>query len=154
MATAALVVALWLRLGEAFLSQTEGFLVQATLAFAAIAVMTFVAMGLYRGVWRYASIDDLDKDLYGKSEAGKGAAALLGTRVAYASQGWYLPKHKIIYSLGSYGQVGLSDLQTGISVVFMQDWEDNGVPKKYEETVARALFAIDQLSEKKNGARK
>ena len=93
----------------------------------------------------YASIDDLDKDLYGKSEAGKGTAALLGTRVAYASQGWYLPKHKIIYSLGSYGQVGISDLQTGISVVFMQDWEDNGVPEKYKETVARALFVIDRL---------
>ena len=46
-----------------------------------------------------------------------------------------MPQHKIIYSLGSYGQVGLSDLQTGISVVFMQDWEDNGVPTKYEETV-------------------
>ena len=59
MATASFVVALWLRLGEAFASQTEGFLVEATVAFAAIAVMTFVAMGLYRGVWRYASIDDL-----------------------------------------------------------------------------------------------
>ena len=93
----------------------------------------------------YASIEDLDKDLYGKSEGGKGAAALLGTPVGYASQGWHMPEHKIIYTLGSYGQVGISDLQTGISVVFMQDWEDNGVPKKYEETVARALFVIDKL---------
>jgi len=94
----------------------------------------------------YASIDNLDKDLYGQSAAGKGTAALLGTRVAYASQGWYMPEHKIIYSLGSYGQVGISDRQTGISVVFMQDWEDNGVAEKYKETIARALFVIDQLS--------
>ena len=94
----------------------------------------------------YASIDNLDKDLYGKSDAGKGVAALLGTRVTYASQGWYMPEHKIIYSLGSYGQVGISDRQTGISVVFMQDWEDNGVAAKYKETIARALFIIDQLS--------
>ncbi|MGY8771149.1 MAG: serine hydrolase domain-containing protein [Pirellulales bacterium] len=93
----------------------------------------------------YASIDDLDKDLYGKSEGGKGTAALLGTRVSYASQGWYLPEHKIIFTLGSYGQVGFSDRQTGISIVFMQDWEDNGVASKYNETVARALFVLEQL---------
>ena len=72
-------------------------------------------------------------------------ASLLGTPVAYASQAWLMPEHNIIYSLGSYGQVGLSHLPTGITVVFMQDWEDNGVPTKYEATVARALFVIDQL---------
>ena len=93
----------------------------------------------------YASIDKLDKDLFGKSEGGKGVAALLGTRVAYASQAWIMPERKIIYTLGSYGQVGISHMPTGISVIFMQDWEDNGVPTKYEETVARALFVIDQL---------
>jgi CubicO group peptidase (beta-lactamase class C family) len=93
----------------------------------------------------YASVKDLDKDLYSHSEGGKGAAALLGTRVTYASQAWCMPEHEIIYSLGSYGQVGISDLQTGIAVVFMQDWEDNGVPTKYKETVDRALFVIDRL---------
>ena len=96
----------------------------------------------------YASAKNLDKDLYGKSEGGKGAAALLGTRVAYASQAWLLPENKIIYTLGSYGQVGFSHVPTGITVVFMQDWEDNSVPAKYEETVARALFVIDQLNAK------
>lgn len=93
----------------------------------------------------YASVEDLDKDLLTKSESGKGMADLFGTPVIYASQGWYLPEHKIIYSVGSYGQVGFSDLETGISVVFMQDWEDNGVPEKNAETVARALFVIGQL---------
>ena len=93
----------------------------------------------------YVSAKNLGKDLYGKSEGGKSAAALLETRVAYASQAWLMPEHEIIYTLGSYGQVGFSHLPTGITVVFMQDWEDNGVPTKYEETVARALFVIDQL---------
>ena len=96
----------------------------------------------------YASAKNLDKDLFGKSEGGKGVAKMLGTRVAYASQAWLMPEHKIIYTLGSYGQVGVSHLPTGITVVFMQDWEDNGVPTKYEETVARALFVIDQLKAK------
>jgi hypothetical protein len=36
-------------------------------------------------------------------------------------------------------------MDTGIAVVFMQDWEDNGVPAKNAETVARALFILDQL---------
>ncbi len=71
-----------------------------------------------------------------------------GTPVTYASQGWYLPEHKIIMSLGSYGQVGFSDLDSGISVVFMQDWEDNGVALKSVETVARVLFVIKKLSGK------
>ena len=93
----------------------------------------------------YASVENVEKDLLRKSESGKGMAALFGTPVTYASQAWYLPEHNIIHSVGSYGQVGFSDMDTGIAVVFMQDWEDNGVPAKNAETVARALFVIDQL---------
>ena len=94
----------------------------------------------------YASIQDLDKDLFGKSESSKTLVAALGTSVAYGSQGWYLPEHKIIYTAGSYGQYGFSDLESGISVVFMQDWEDNAVAGKLVEMVARTLFVIDKLS--------
>jgi CubicO group peptidase (beta-lactamase class C family) len=94
----------------------------------------------------YASVQDIDKDLLSKSEKGKATAAAIGTPITYGSQGWYLPEHKIILSVGSYGQVGFSDPETGIAVVFMQDWEDNGVADKLAETVTRALFVIDQLS--------
>jgi CubicO group peptidase (beta-lactamase class C family) len=94
----------------------------------------------------YASVRDLDKDLLGKSETGKAVATALGTPVAYGSQGWYLPEHDIIYTAGSYGQYGFSDMKTGISVVFMQDWEDNAVVEKLIDTLARALFVIDQMS--------
>ena len=37
-------------------------------------------------------------------------------------------------------------MKTGISVVFMQDWEDNAVVGKLIDTLARALFVIDQMS--------
>lgn len=94
----------------------------------------------------YASVRDLDKDLLGKSETGKAVATALGTPVAYGSQGWYLPEHDIIYTAGSYGQYGFSDMKTGTSVVFMQDWEDNAVVEKLIDTLARALFVIDQMS--------
>ena len=59
MAPLSLVLALYLRMGEALWRQTQGFLLEATALFAAIAMVTFAAMGLYRGDWRYASIDDL-----------------------------------------------------------------------------------------------
>ena len=93
----------------------------------------------------YASIQNLDKDLFSKSETGKALVEALGTPVAYGSQGWYFPNHKIIYTAGSYGQYGFSDLEGGISVVFMQDWEDNAVAGKLVEMVARTLFVIDKL---------
>jgi CubicO group peptidase (beta-lactamase class C family) len=93
----------------------------------------------------YRSIENLDKDLLSKSEKGKGLAAAFGTPLTYGSQTWVLPEHMVIFSMGSYGQDGFSDLESGISVVFMQDWEDNGVTEKLADTVARALFVIDQL---------
>ncbi len=96
----------------------------------------------------YASIKNTEKDLLSKSEKGKGLAAAFGTSLVYGSQTWVLPDHKALFSMGSYGQDGFSDLESGISVVFMQDWEDNGVTEKLADTVARALFVIEQLSSK------
>ena len=94
----------------------------------------------------YRSVQNLDKDLLSKSEKGKGLAAAFGTSLVYGSQTWVLPEHKVVFSMGSYGQDGFSDLESGISVVFMQDWEDNGVTEKLVDTVARALFVIEKLS--------
>ena len=59
MAAAAFVAALYLRLGDAMLAQTGGFLLEATVLFTAIAAVVFWRMRLYRGVWRYASLPDL-----------------------------------------------------------------------------------------------
>ena len=59
MAALSFVAALYLRLGADFWPQTQNFLVEGTLLFTAIATVTFITMGLYRGVWRYASLNDL-----------------------------------------------------------------------------------------------
>ena len=74
--------------------------------------------------------------------------AALGTTVTYASQGWIIAEEKMILTIGSYGQVGFSNLESGISIVFMQDWEDNGVGSKMVENVAIARKVIKQLSKK------
>lgn len=96
----------------------------------------------------YKSTEDLNKDLLAKSEKGKGMAAVLKTPITYASQGWYLPEKKIVFTIGSYGQVGFSDTDSGTSIVFMQDWEDNGVTEKLAASVARALFILEKLKGK------
>jgi CubicO group peptidase (beta-lactamase class C family) len=96
----------------------------------------------------YDSIQNLNKDLFAKSDSGKALSIALGTPVVYGSQGWYFPEHRVIYSAGSYGQYGFSHLESGLSVVFMQDWEDNAVPEKLVEMVNRALFVIDKLGTK------
>lgn len=59
MAGASFVAALYLRLGDAVFWQTEAYLWEGTFAFAAIAAVVFLRTGVYRGVWRYASLPDL-----------------------------------------------------------------------------------------------
>jgi len=59
MAAASFVIALYLRLGQDITWYAEDFLVPGTLVFIAIAAITFWAMRLYQGVWRYASLNDL-----------------------------------------------------------------------------------------------
>ncbi len=60
MATASLYVSLYLRLGENFVNYfADNTLIVAGLVFGLIAAGVFHYRGLYRGVWRYASINDL-----------------------------------------------------------------------------------------------
>lgn len=96
----------------------------------------------------YASVRDVEKDRLAKSDKGKAMAAGLGTPITYASQAWVFPDDKMILTIGSYGQVGFSDLATGVSVAFMQDWEDNGVASKLAENVGIARLVIEQLKAK------
>lgn len=89
----------------------------------------------------YASLLDTDKDLFSKSDK----ADYFDEVVLYGSQSYYLPEHDVIYSQGSFGQNGYSDLRSGVSVVFMQDWATNTELDKYNETTARALAVIHYL---------
>jgi O-antigen biosynthesis protein WbqV len=60
MAAASFALSLYLRLGDlAFVAPYDDIFLPGTLAFAAIAAGVFLFMGLYRGIWRYASLEDL-----------------------------------------------------------------------------------------------
>lgn len=59
MAALCFPLALYLRLGDAIAWVPTDHLIQASLFFAAIAAVVFQVARLYRGIWRYASLDDL-----------------------------------------------------------------------------------------------
>jgi O-antigen biosynthesis protein WbqV len=60
MAAASFALSLYLRLGDLVqVDPYDGILLPGTLIFAAIAAGVFLFMGLYRGIWRYASLEDL-----------------------------------------------------------------------------------------------
>jgi FlaA1/EpsC-like NDP-sugar epimerase len=59
MAAISLPLSLWLRMGASIDSVPIGFVIQSTALFAVIAAAVFWPMGLYRGIWRYASMNDL-----------------------------------------------------------------------------------------------
>lgn len=59
MAAASFVLTLLLRMGETIYTLPLDFIVQGTVIFTVIAVTAFWYMGLYRGIWRYASTNDV-----------------------------------------------------------------------------------------------
>jgi len=59
MAALSFSVSMVLRLGDAFEALHAQVLIPGTLMFTATAALVFLAMRLYRGIWRYASINDL-----------------------------------------------------------------------------------------------
>jgi O-antigen biosynthesis protein WbqV len=59
MAAVSFPLALWLRLGDHLTEQAGSFILPGTALFAAVAALVFLLLGLYRGVWRYASLSDL-----------------------------------------------------------------------------------------------
>ncbi len=59
MAGASFVLAMWLRLGDSAFDYSGSLVLQGTLLFILVAAPVFWAMGLYRGVWLYASLEDV-----------------------------------------------------------------------------------------------
>jgi O-antigen biosynthesis protein WbqV len=59
MAAISFVLTLLLRMGEDIYFLPLDFIVQGTVVFTVIAVTAFWYMGLYRGIWRYASTNDV-----------------------------------------------------------------------------------------------
>jgi len=59
MAGASFSLALYLRIGESVFNYPEGFILSGTILFVLVCAPVFWLTGMYRGVWRYASLNDL-----------------------------------------------------------------------------------------------
>jgi len=59
MAAASFPAALYVRTGQDFSYYTQNYLLEGTIVFTLVAAIAFRWSRMYRGVWRYASIDDL-----------------------------------------------------------------------------------------------
>ena len=59
MAAVSFALALYLRLGDAVLATEPRLTILYGVSFTAIAAVIFLVTGLYRGIWRYASLPDL-----------------------------------------------------------------------------------------------
>lgn len=59
MSAAAILIALYLRLGNPMFNLPLSFILLSVAVFVGLAALTFWPMGLYRGIWRYASMNDL-----------------------------------------------------------------------------------------------
>lgn len=59
MAAVSFLAALYLRLGNALFDYPSAFILRGTALFTAVAAIVFLSSRLYRGVWRYASLNDL-----------------------------------------------------------------------------------------------
>ncbi len=90
----------------------------------------------------YTSAMDGSKDLIRRTNA-LAAEAFPGT--TYGSQTYYMPEQNLLHSGGSYGQIGVSDMETGAAVVVHSDWANNAEPSKFEESRARAVAIVAAL---------
>lgn len=92
----------------------------------------------------YASTMDKSKSLI--QQAGLGELfTSFGYGVTYGSQTYYIPEHNILFSFGSFGQLGFSDMESGIAVINQQDWVANGEIDKLEDTINRSVSIINAL---------
>lgn len=92
----------------------------------------------------YEMAKDMERDVLQGSATGE-LLATSGYKVGYGVQTYYLPEEEILMSFGSFGQIGLSDLKTGISVINQQDWSVNADVDKAPETIARSVEIIKAL---------
>ena len=89
----------------------------------------------------YESAMDKSKNLITKNEL----AAPIFPGTTYGSQTYYMPKDNVMFSSGSYGQIGFSDMDGGASVVMHADWANNAEPDKFSESRERAIAIIKAL---------
>lgn len=90
----------------------------------------------------YTSVKNIKKSKFSKTNP---LANSTFPGVEYGSQSYYMAENDVIYSSGSFGQQGYSDLKTGLSIVFLSDWAVNWEVAKGNANRERAIAIINHL---------
>lgn len=90
----------------------------------------------------YASAMDTSKDQITTTNE---LAAEIFAGTTYGSQTYYMTSENVLHSSGSYGQIAMSAMETGVVVAMHADWANNAEPDKFEESRARATAIISSL---------
>ena len=89
----------------------------------------------------YSSVTDPSKTKFAENELA--GSTFPGVR--YGSQSYFIAADNVIYSSGSFGQTGYSDMQNGVAVVFLSDWAVNWEVAKGTQNRDRAVSVINYL---------
>ncbi|PHQ76468.1 MAG: hypothetical protein COB74_02315 [Shewanella sp.] len=92
----------------------------------------------------YETAMDTQRDNLASSSTGEFLGQVSG-KVSYGMQTYYIAEENILMSLGSFGQMGFSDLTSGISVINQQDWSINIDSDKALDTIERSIKIIKAL---------
>lgn len=102
----------------------------------------YIAQGK-AGTAFYKELADTSNDVLNKTDAG--SVLSVGGAMTYDMQSYTIADKNIIVSLGSFGQLGFSDMTNGITVINQQDWADNIEVEKLIDTIERSVAIIEQL---------
>ncbi|MCH7788571.1 MAG: beta-lactamase family protein [Acidobacteria bacterium] len=90
----------------------------------------------------YASAMDISKDMITTTND---IAATIFSGTTYGSQSYYMTSDDVLHSSGSYGQLAMSDMQSGVAVAVHSDWANNAEQGKFAEARERAVSIIAAL---------
>ncbi|MEZ9232924.1 serine hydrolase domain-containing protein [Vibrio amylolyticus] len=95
----------------------------------------------------YAELKDSSNDVLNVTPVIKDVFAA-ASPTTYDMQSYTMKAENIVYSHGSFGQTGFSDLESGYSVIYFSDWYTNTVAPNLQKQLINTVDIINELRAK------
>lgn len=95
----------------------------------------------------YAELKDSTDDVLRNTPVVGDVFSVAGD-MTYDMQSYTINSERIIISHGSFGQTSFSDIESGISVVYLSDWSTNTEVEKLGKQITNAVTIINELRSK------
>lgn len=95
----------------------------------------------------YKELQDPSNDVLNVTPVTKDVFAA-ASPTTYDMQTYTMLDQNIVYSHGSFGQTGFSDLESGYSVIFLSDWYTNTDAPSLQKHLISAVEVINELRQK------